>query len=53
MLIRIENFDYQGQHYDHCEFNLPQVRNVDDLGSSVLEYIKESLDTFRKIKGES
>lgn len=45
MKVIVDDFNYRGQHFDHCEFDFPQLKDVDDLDEErITDYIKESLD---------
>lgn len=43
MRIIIEDFNYNGQHFDRCEYDLPQIKEVDEtFKEKIAEYIVES-----------
>ena len=45
MKIIIENFNYKGHHINRCEYEFPQVKDVDDvLSERMLSYVSDSLD---------
>lgn len=47
MKVIIDNFNYQGRHFDRFECELPQLTDIDEYPwteEAIVNYITESLD---------
>lgn len=53
MKIVIEDFNYKGHHIDRCEYEFPQLNDVDEvLSDRMLMYMSDGLDEFIKAEGD-
>lgn len=49
MNILITDFEYNGEHYDELELDMPEVKSIEQIPEGRLEwYIKDSLEALTK-----
>lgn len=47
MKVVTENFNYKGHHFERVEFDMPGVKEFDEIVEErIVDYLKETLDVL-------